>query len=71
MIEIHTFSFTKMHFKRSSGKWWPFYLGLNVLIHTLLLNVHKHKMPRYQLPDIYDPFLLAGISLINMALWHE
>ena len=31
LIEIHTFSFKKMHFKLSSGKWRPFCLGLNVL----------------------------------------
>ena len=30
-IEIYTFSFKKMHLKMSSGKWWPFCLGLNVL----------------------------------------
>ena len=30
-IEIHTFSFKKMHFKMSSAKWRPFCLGLNVL----------------------------------------
>ena len=31
LIEIHTFSFKKMHLKISSGKWRPFCLGLNVL----------------------------------------
>ena len=31
LIEIHTFSFKKIHLKMSSGKWWPFCLGLNVL----------------------------------------
>ena len=31
--EIHTFSFKKMHFKMSSGKWRPSCLGLNVLNH--------------------------------------
>ena len=31
-IEIRPFSFKKMHLKMSSGKWWPFCLGLNVLI---------------------------------------
>ena len=31
-IEIHTFSFKKMHLKMSSAKWRPFYLGLNVLM---------------------------------------
>ena len=30
-IEIHTFSFKKMHLKMSSAKWRPFCLGLNVL----------------------------------------
>ena len=30
-IEILTFSFKKMHFKVSSGKWWRFCLGLNML----------------------------------------
>ena len=30
LIEIHTFPFRKIHFKMSSGKWWPFCLGLNV-----------------------------------------
>ena len=31
LIESQTFSFKKMHFKMSSGKWRPFCLGLNVL----------------------------------------
>ena len=31
LIEIHIFSFKKIHFKMSSGKWRPFCLGLNVL----------------------------------------
>ena len=31
LIDIHTFSFTKMHLKMSSAKWCPFCLGLNVL----------------------------------------
>ena len=30
--EIHAFSFMKMHFKMSSGKWLPSCLGLNVLM---------------------------------------
>ena len=32
LIEILTFSFTKMRLKVSSEKWRPFCLGLNVLI---------------------------------------
>ena len=31
LIEIHTFSLKKMHFKMSSVKWQPFCLSLNVL----------------------------------------
>ena len=31
LIEIHTFSFKKIHLKMSSGKWRPLCLGLNVL----------------------------------------
>ena len=31
LIEIHTFSFEKIHLKMSSEKWRPFCLGLNVL----------------------------------------
>ena len=32
LIDIHTFSFKKIHLKMSSGKWRPFCLGLNVFI---------------------------------------
>ena len=35
LIEIHTFSFKKMHLKMSSGKWRPFCLGLNVIIKSI------------------------------------
>ena len=31
LMEIHTFSFKKIHFKMLSGKWRPFCLSLNVL----------------------------------------
>ena len=33
LIKIHAFSFKKIHLKRSSGKWQPFFLSLNVLKH--------------------------------------
>ena len=35
LFGIRTFSFKKMHFKMSSGKWRPFCLGLNELIQGL------------------------------------
>ena len=34
LIEIHTFSFKKIHLKMSSGKWRSFCLGFNVLTHS-------------------------------------
>ena len=34
LIEIYTFSFKKIHLKMLYGKWWPFCLGLNVLMYT-------------------------------------
>ena len=38
LIEIGTFSYTKMHLKMSSGKWRPFCLGLNVLTRSQPYN---------------------------------
>ena len=37
LIEILTFSFTKMRLKVSSAKWRPFCLGLNVLILRIIM----------------------------------
>ena len=37
--KIHSFSFTKMHFKMSSAKWRLFSLGLNELKRTLAINI--------------------------------
>ena len=36
LIANHTFSFKKMHLKRSSAKWRPFCVGLNVSTHFSL-----------------------------------
>ena len=41
LIEIHTFSFKKMHLKTLSAKWRPFCLDLNVLISTLSLEQNR------------------------------
>ena len=38
LIEIHTFSFTKMYLEMSSGKRRPFCLNLNVLSHGSASN---------------------------------
>ena len=39
LIEIHTFSFKKIHLKMSSGKWRPFCFGLNVLSRGTVDNI--------------------------------
>ena len=43
LIEIHALSFEKMHLKRSSAKWRPFCLGLNVLKH-LTHPLHRSEL---------------------------
>ena len=41
LIDSHIFSFKKIHFKMSSGKWRPFCLGLNVLeLQYIPRNMH-------------------------------
>ena len=40
LIEIYTFAFKKMHLKMSSGKWWQFCLGLNMLRHNNSIKVY-------------------------------
>ena len=44
LIEIHTFSLTKMHLEMSSGEWRPFCLGLNVLMKSSLIYVKEKYM---------------------------
>ena len=41
LVEIHAFSFKKMHLKMSSGKWRPFCLGLNVLYEIFFAKLDK------------------------------
>ena len=43
LIEVHTFSFKKMHLKPSSAKWQPLNLGLNVLTNTIWTAVGKQR----------------------------
>ena len=58
-IEIHTFPFTKMHLKMSSGKWRPFCLGLNVLraynTESIPMSSYHHEYLKPQCP--WDPWL--------------
>ena len=43
LIEIHTFSFKKMHLKLLSGKWRPFCLNLNVIYGPSVWSFHPHS----------------------------
>ena len=49
LIEIHAFSFKKMHLKTSAGKWPPFCLGLNVLTGHLMPKYHEEIPARQPL----------------------
>ena len=43
LVEINTSSYMKMHFKMSSGKWRPFYIGLSVV--TVLTPLGNETWP--------------------------
>ena len=48
LIEIHTFSYTKMHFKMLPEKWQPFCLGLSVLNHAIIGSNNGLSHGRHQ-----------------------
>ena len=55
LIKIHTFSFKKIHFKMSSGKWRPFSLGLNVLS-------HRGRVPCICAIELGHPWFRIGLA---------
>ena len=56
LIEIHTFSFKKIHLKISSGKWRPFCFGLNVLkFFPILKRPGTHSLTWLKGPIIWHP----------------
>ena len=66
LIEIHTFSFKKMHFKLSSGKWRPFCLGLNVLgsvMHICITQIMTSHLFAYC-------WLIVDWTLGNKLQWN-
>ena len=73
LIEIWTFSFKKMHWKMSSGKWRPSCLCLNVLrVKDPGLRCNPHKpMPRpaIQWPNLHLTFWLEHWSLVQIACY--
>ena len=67
LIDIHTFSFTKMHLKMSSAKCRPFCLGLNVLIHSFLVLV-EFDDGISQLLGLHVSFNYAGCQFESISL---
>ena len=64
LLEIPNFSFERWHFERSSGKWRPFCLGLNVLNAFRIGFVVMHTLPLIMLNNLlYIPLL--GIAEIT------
>ena len=82
-IGIHAFSFKKMHLKMSSAKWWPFCLGLNVLMIIVWIWIMAHtsnKMIRItyimkltpQLLNFILPSVIKRIVLYQLlAIWNN
>ena len=75
LSEIHAFSFKKMHFKMSYGKWRQCWLGLNVLTHPDQL---VHICVRYAIIDLEHglspvccqvKFSFTKISLKMAIMW--
>ena len=60
LIEIHTFSFKKMHLKMLSGKWQSFSLGLNVLTHKQL-EMHRCVLSTVAI-SIHSPVKIYIVS---------
>ena len=73
LIEIHIFSFKKMHLQMSSGKWRPSCLGLNVLMISRISNViqesswtqDQHLWLCQELQ-----YLITIISQLDTTWWH-
>ena len=77
LIKSHTFSFKKIHLKMSSGKWRPFFLGLNVLIYvvsnmtTTIVHKGTHCNPWFvgmHLIEI-ETQILKGLAYFPRGQW--
>ena len=70
LIEILTFSFTKMYLKMLSTKWRPFCLSLNVL--TSLDSWTKHSSPKWPLKcnhiKLRNSMFIGVINLVVRSL---
>ena len=62
LIEIHTFSFKKIHLKMSSAKWRSFCLGLNVLRFSVCLAMFFNS----SVDGIIDPSYHISADILYM-----
>ena len=60
LIEIHTFSFKKIHLKMSSAKWRSFCLDLNVSSNLIVYNTHVHASP-FAVPGFFRHYSILPI----------
>ena len=60
LLEIHTFSFQKIHLKMPSGKWRPFCLGLNVL---------SSNSTSFPYTTVHRAELVPGVFLAQLFTW--
>ena len=70
LMEIHTFSFKKMHLKMLSAKWRPFCLGLNVLKYrTLVPPAFLQQASNYYLKKGWpsSSLVTSGVNMLNFA----
>ena len=65
LIESYALSFRKMHLKISSGKWWPFCLGLNVLI---AWEMSCHRLSKLR-DEITHPFPNFKCCTVEVSEW--
>ena len=83
LIKIHTFSFTKMYSKMSSGKWRPFCFSLNVTTQSChymkftTSNIFSSQQPNFtnpwmhlfHIPECSIQSRNVHISVLNEAFW--
>ena len=62
LIELHTFSFKKMHLNMSSGKLQPFCVGLNVL----MKKVPWVTDPRRRLQNDWNSYWSSVLNIVHM-----
>ena len=67
LIEIHPFSFKKMHLKTSSGKWPPFCLGFNVL----MIKVYGCELNMWPKNDLSNTkaIITENIRIQKIIIW--